>query len=253
MKIIASDYDGTLHYHGISEKVRRAIRYWQSLGNRFGIVSGRGIYNILAAVRHEKVDCDFLIANNGAVIADGEGNILRYHTADPSLVPQIAAFLTENGCAYACVNDLVGDLFLCTAEEKENRHRDDARFVLFHEFSGNIAFTQISTVCREESLAEELTKRLNRAFMGKITAFQNGICIDIVPYGVDKAKGIEDLIGIYGALREDVAAVGDNKNDIAMLRAFRSYAVANAVDSVKAIASFCVDDISELVERELTL
>ena len=89
------------------------------------------------------------------------------------------------------------------------------------------------------------------AFGEKVTAFQNGTSIDIVPFGVNKAKGINELLALYGAAHDDVATVGDNKNDIAMLEAFRSYAVANAVDCVKQIAGAVVLDIAELVEREL--
>jgi len=43
MKIIASDYDGTLNEGGMDEEKRLAIRKWQEAGNLFGIVSGRRI------------------------------------------------------------------------------------------------------------------------------------------------------------------------------------------------------------------
>ena len=42
MKIICSDYDGTLNHGGITEKKLRAIKKWQEAGNLFCVVSGRG-------------------------------------------------------------------------------------------------------------------------------------------------------------------------------------------------------------------
>jgi len=47
-----------------------------------------------------------------------------------------------------------------------------------------------------------------------------------------------------------VRTVGDNYNDEAMIKAFCSYAVENAVDDIKKIATYVVRDIAELCERE---
>ncbi len=253
MKILASDYDGTLNRQGIPDYVRDALARWRELGNRFGIVSGRGIYNISATIRRDGVICDFFVANNGAVIADGEGRVLISHTGDAEKAAPIASFIIERGGAFACLNDLVGDHFICSDEEKRGRYASDARFTGLSDFSGGIAFTQISTVCSGERAAEELTGALNAAFGDAVSAFQNGICIDIVPAGVDKAKGIEELLALYGASHGDVCTVGDNNNDIAMLAAFRSYAVENAIPKVKEIAGAVVTDLAALVEKELSL
>ena len=42
MKLIGSDYDGTLNHGGIDEAKLSAIRRWREAGNLFGVVSGRG-------------------------------------------------------------------------------------------------------------------------------------------------------------------------------------------------------------------
>ena len=41
MKILGSDYDGTLTCGGIEETKIAAIHRWREAGNRFGIVTGR--------------------------------------------------------------------------------------------------------------------------------------------------------------------------------------------------------------------
>ena len=43
MKILASDYDGTLNYNGIDDRKRMALDKWRTAGNLFGLVSGRGL------------------------------------------------------------------------------------------------------------------------------------------------------------------------------------------------------------------
>lgn len=252
MKFIASDFDGTIHYRdGIAQNVRDALTHWQSLGNKFGIVSGRGIQNLSYSVKYEELKCDYLVANNGAVIADGEGNPLKYHTGDPACIMEIATFILTYDCRYVCVCDLGEEIFLCTKERKESRYKDDDSCVVIDEVDIKKPFTQLSTVCRDVQLAIELTDILNEKFKGKVTALRNGYCIDIVPYGVTKATGVEDMLAVFGGSHDDVATVGDNSNDYDMIKAFRGYAVANAIDSIKEIATCVVADLAELCEKEL--
>ncbi len=42
MKILGSDFDGTLTVGGIDAAKCEAIRAWRRVGNLFGLVSGRG-------------------------------------------------------------------------------------------------------------------------------------------------------------------------------------------------------------------
>ena len=50
MIIIASDYDGTLNHHGISEADKNAIKKFREAGNKFGIVTGRDLEQALWVV-----------------------------------------------------------------------------------------------------------------------------------------------------------------------------------------------------------
>lgn len=251
MKIVASDYDGTLNNHGISDIVRDAIRRWQGAGHRFGIVTGRGIYNIRKTAMHDNVVCDYFIANNGAVVADKDGVPIAVAQGDPAAAGAICSFVLDNGGLFACVNDLERDHFFCSDREKETDRREDARFLALSSLPSRLPFTQISTVCTDGTEAKKLTERLNERFGGIVTALQNGNCIDIVPAGIDKAVGIRRLLQHLGVSEDAVCAVGDNSNDIAMLKAFRSYAVENATDEVKSIAHAVVYNIAELIEREM--
>ena len=68
---------------------------------------------------------------------------------------------------------------------------------------------------------------------------------------MDKAKGIYMLLDILGAKYEDVIAVGDNINDLAMIKEFRSYAMDNGVELIKDLADSTVSSVTELIEKEL--
>ena len=69
--------------------------------------------------------------------------------------------------------------------------------------------------------------------------------------GVNKATGIYSLLEIVGGTYQDVIAVGDNINDTHMIAEFRSYAMENAVDSIKSLADEITPGITELIEREI--
>lgn len=249
MKIIASDYDGTLNRGGISDRVRGAIERWRSAGNIFGIVTGRGIDNIRSAVNRDSFKSDFFVANNGSVIADAEGNILFCRVGDCSVTAAVCRFILDYGCSLACVNYPHGEVFVCASGSSSQLGQS----VGIDSFTDESGFTQISTVCIDEKSSELLTRMLNESFGRSVSAFQNGVCIDIVPAGVDKAFGIRELLKIHALDADSVCTVGDNNNDLAMLEAFRSYAVENAIERVKNIADYTVRDISELIEREMKL
>lgn len=69
-----------------------------------------------------------------------------------------------------------------------------------------------------------------------LNPLQNGKSIDIVSVGVNKAQGLYRVMEFFGASREDIIAVGDNINDIDMIREFHSYAMENGVEQLKMIA-----------------
>ena len=48
-----------------------------------------------------------------------------------------------------------------------------------------------------------------------------------------------------------MVVIGDNINDLDMIRAFRSYAMASGVQIVKDAADEIVSDVTELIQKEL--
>ena len=73
MKVLASDFDGTLYFQdeGYREQDIAAILEFQGQGHKFGFCTGRplmGIVNFL----DERINPDFYILNSGAYILDGQ-------------------------------------------------------------------------------------------------------------------------------------------------------------------------------------
>lgn len=245
MKIIASDYDGTLNHGGIDEKKRNAIKLWQSKGNLFGIVSGRGRADLLELHESKNLGCDFLVGCNGAVIMKPDGTILDESRCDGSLARPLLEFIFGIGCEWAKVMTE----FKCVLDL-----RDDERFE--DEFTLETVpeipyFNQISTILPDEKEAERVTSAIREKFGDRLNPLQNGQCIDIVSADINKAAGLYKLLEIVGADYGDIITVGDNINDTHMIAEFRSYAMENAVQSIKDIATDITPGITELIEKEM--
>ena len=84
-KIIATDFDGTLNQGGIQPHVVEAIERFRKAGNLFGVVTGRDRGgSIDAFLAEKKFGFDFVLALNGAMAFDGEGNHLYSIAIDGS-------------------------------------------------------------------------------------------------------------------------------------------------------------------------
>lgn len=245
MKIIASDYDGTLNHGGIDDEKRDAIKKWRRAGNLFGLVSGRGIESLLEIPKRNVFEYDFLVASNGAVIADVNGKILFESRCDGSLAKPLLEYIMSIGCGWADVHTDF-DCAVALSDEK----RPDDEFTL--ETLPDIPyFNQISTILPDCKEAERVTAAVREKFGEQLNPLQNGRCIDIVSADMNKAVGLYKLLEIIGAEYEDVITVGDNVNDTDMIAEFRSYAMENAVQSIKDIADYETPSVTKLIETEL--
>ncbi len=243
MKIICTDYDGTLNHGGINDEKLEVIKRWKEKGNLFCVVSGRG-KEFYAELKEKNVPIDYLLACNGAVITDSDYNIVSdFRCKSPVAVPLIEFLFSEN-CSFACV---CKDKSFYVANEKfpdeEGMHLKDISAIEY--------FNQISTACVDFQEAARVTALIRERFGEYLNPLQNGTCIDIVPVGMDKAQGIYNLLSLVDGKKEDVIAVGDNVNDEAMIKEFYSYAMASGVASIKKVADCITLGIEELIEKEL--
>ena len=247
MKIIASDYDGTFNHGGIDDAKRDAVKRWRKAGNLFGIVSGRGAEDLMQLPEKNNFEYDFLLASNGAVILNMDGTVRADSRCDGSLAFPLLEFIMSIGCCWASVHTN----FRCVIDE-----RDDER--LEGEFTLKTLpeipwFNQISTILPDDAEASRVTDAIKERFGKELNPLQNGRCIDIVSADMNKAQGLYNFLELIGAGYDDLITVGDNVNDIDMIAEFRSYAMENAVEKVKAVADYEIRSVTELIEKELDL
>ncbi len=246
MKIIASDYDGTLNHGGIDDEKRAAIKKWRDSGNIFAIVSGRGMKDALDILKKDNLEIDFFVATNGAIILNSKGEKVSDIICDGDIAKPLLKLMFEIGCRWGCV---LTD-FPCMIYADKSKCKEIGEYSL--ENAPLISyFNQISTALPDYETAEKVTATIKEKFGEYVNPLQNGTCIDIVRSDMDKAKGIYLLLDILNCKYEDVIAVGDNINDAAMIKEFRSYAMNNGVNYIKELADYTTESVTELIEKEL--
>ncbi len=247
MKIIGSDYDGTLNHNGIDDAKKLAIEKWRSKGNVFALITGRGKESALEIYEEKRFGCDYLIADNGAVIMKPDGTVVSETRCDASVVKPLLKLIFELGCPWGHVHSDVS--FRVYSDPSEREHHDE---FLIDNMPDISYITQVSTCYPTVEGAAEVTQRIRECFGDVLNPLQNGVCIDIVRADINKAKGLYILMDILGADYDDIIAVGDNINDRDMITEFRSYAMENGVEEIKNLADFVTKGITELIEKELS-
>ena len=248
MKILGSDIDGTLTVGGIEETKCAAIRAWRQAGNRFGPVSGRGpAYRTVLQKEYPLLEMDFFAAYNGAYIVDAEGKIL--HATECRRIPavELTAALLDWGCPFVFVNG-EGNYTV----RKDGDPLREGEIYLSQLPAEPSWFHQISVQLESPAEVAVVTEKLRWKYGDVVNPLPNNICIDIVDLSVNKAEGLRRVAELYGGRESDIIAVGDNLNDMDMLKAFRSYAMENGVPEVKAVAKATVKTVTELIYRELS-
>ena len=247
MKIIASDYDGTLNFNGIDDKKRMAIATWRSAGNLFVLVSGRHSANVRDLHLEQQFGCDYFIGSNGAVIRNDANEVVHADCCDMEQLVPLIRYLLELGCPFALVHGAEDWFYVYDRAElavKEPACTLDTMPQVTY-------YTQVTTWMPTEEEASAVVQKVRERFGDRFNPLQNGTSIDIVRADVNKARGLYRLMELVGAEYSDMITVGDNTNDADMIREFRSYAMENGVQSIKELADFVTPGVAELIQREL--
>ncbi|MBQ8731430.1 MAG: HAD family phosphatase [Oscillospiraceae bacterium] len=247
MKILGSDYDGTLTQGGIGEEKLTAIRNWRKRGNKFGVISGRrDDFRKELARLYPRLEWDFFASFNGGYITDGKGNLIdevRFSRVDPR---KLAGDLLSWGCRRVYI---FGEEYLCVSAEAEPQGGEGVKVCTLTEMPEVAWFHQVSAYLPDRE-GEAVAEQICRNYPGMLKPLLSEGTVDIVPAEVDKARALYRVMEFFGGRYEDVIAVGDNSNDMDMIREFHSYAMKNGVAQLQAAADGVIGDITELLERE---
>ncbi|MDN2649470.1 Cof-type HAD-IIB family hydrolase [Leuconostoc lactis] len=237
--------DGTIHPENIA-----AIQAFTQNGGYFVPNTGRSyksVYGTLAQLGLNKTTQYVVSYNGGAIVAiapDGQEEIVVEHGMSLTLAQKIFDL--------GQVNDVVDthvytrdNLYIYNISATDQRYMTE-RQVPYTE----ITTTDLSFMANEgpvmKVIFEHPDPAVQQAIADAVTAvvgdevlvtFSSNRYVEFNPKGVDKGVAGLELADILGIARDDTAAIGDNLNDAAQIKAAGvGVAVANAKPEIKALA-----------------
>ena len=244
MMILASDFDGTLNQGGVSETDREAIRRFREAGHRFGLVSGRD-WTFPDYLREIGIEVDFILVCSGAIGLDGQGNVL-YEFRGPC-GDAVSGVVSLFGDRY---DQPVGVCVGCRRFDFHSRYPGGNRekgYLPLSRLTDFPEFTVLYARTNKQSEGGVATADVQRLYGEYITPLHNSVFIDMPPRGMDKATGLLRYAELAGVPEEKIWTVGDNLNDLSMVKRFHGCAVSSGNELLRSEAQHVVDHVSDVI------
>lgn len=260
IKLVALDLDGTI----VDDQLNISERTLELLGHlisdtevRVVIATGRMFPSALPFAQKIGV-VEPLISYQGAMIRDiDNGHALRYHNPIPrSLAQKLLEYLAEE--TYAVNMYLNDELWTCHSNEHAFRYARTAGVepIFTNCLVSSLGGDPTKIMVIDDHRVDHLLGELNRLFVGQLSycRSRSNFC-EMINVSCSKWNAINTLIENWDIRPEEVMAIGDQGNDISMIRAAGvGVAMGNAPDDVKAEANYvtgAIDDdgAAEAIEK----
>lgn len=254
IKLIASDLDGTLLLNGaqsLPEELFPLIRQLKELGILFVAASGRQYANMKKLFAPVLDDMAFIAENGGLAVQNDR--VLYQRNFDAELVREIAeSIFAKDGSEFTCSTK---DFYYM--RPKTEHFRDLMVNVVGNNCREIRDFDEITEPCMKLAvyerggLQEDTIYYWRERFGEKCTVVTSGSAwVDFIPFGTNKARGLEQYQKTLGIDPEECVVFGDEYNDMEMLRAVpNSFAMAHAKPGVKAAAVYQTDSVTETIKK----
>ena len=273
IELIVSDMDGTLlnDKMEVSASNVSAINEANRLGIKFMVATGRGYTEAVPALKEVGINCPMITLNGGQVF-DEDGKLVENLGIDKTTTHHILKDVRKHGlyCEIMTSKGIFSD---------DKVRRIESMTSLLHETNPDTTFKMalVLAVARLELMhvnyvenfkevledkTQQVLKILVFSNVGQselepiraklaedsrvvvTSSFKNNIEINHVE--AQKGIALAKFAKKRGIPLENVMAIGDNFNDVSMLKvAGASFAVANAEDGVKEFAKYLTSKNSE--------
>lgn len=253
MKILASDYDGTLKYlNEITEEDIQAIHKWKKAGNLFVIDTGRSMESILEESRKYALPVDYYITNNGGMLFDKDGKELFSSYLPVSVSHEIMkkASLLKGVVSYVVNDGWHRHRIIVNDQLEEHRYPGLLPDISENELFGTGKYAQIVISYETQNEASAMAVKFNEEYADHISAYANKYVTDIVPNGISKAHGLDFMHTYLSIDKNDIYAIGDAENDIPLMEyADHGCCIAFGKDELHKHAKYVCTSISDYISR----
>ena len=256
MKIAISDFDGTLCRilpgttlgGSVPEENLAAIRKWRAAGNKFGLASGRGLSLLEKEVEKYRIPLDFLICTNGASIFDENRNLIH-----STVIPRdVLRDFLHHPLSHEKERPF---LIFCEKQVYALRLYPDIPIertpLITWEEAGELEdAVQLGLMFRTPEENHQTTENMQREFP-MLGGNPNRVYLDINMRQVNKRYGVERLTETMGWEKEEILVIGDDRNDLPMIRYFHGFTVDTAQPFMKEAATKVYSSVGQMLEENI--
>jgi len=253
-RLLAIDVDGTLvnSRDELTAATCAALRRAEDAGMRIALATGRRYSRCLSFARQLELDAPLVTASGALVKRPTDHATLHEATFDRDVLAAWISIVADAGYEAVLYGDTFseGFDFYCRGTDvdraelaeffalNEGLHRDSPRMVAEPPhgiFAGFAMASQDEMLRLEAELQRALPDQLETHVI-RSPRYRGYMC-EIAAHGVTKWSGIRQLADEWGIADEAICAVGDDVNDLPMIRAAGlGIAMGNALDEVKDAA-----------------
>jgi 5-amino-6-(5-phospho-D-ribitylamino)uracil phosphatase len=253
-RLLAIDIDGTLvnSRHELTPVVRAALKRAGEAGIHVVLATGRRYSHALPLLETLGIDVPVVTASGALVKNPADHRTLYQAQFDRASLLEALALMDRCGFDPALCGDTYAEGFDFYHARTEARTPELAGYFALNPGRGRLwpelitnpppaVFAGFTMGTLEQMIA--LEAELQRKLAGRLHCHvlrsprYTGFLLELSPEGVTKWSGVQHLAGGWGIDDAEICAVGDDVNDIAMIRgAGLGIAMGNAQPSVKAAA-----------------
>lgn len=225
MKIIISDYDGTICEDEITTKKNIAAIARFRNQNLFAVATGRSYEDFMSAKIKNNIELDYYLLNYGAQILDKNMQPISITPLTKEDVAEIKKFFKEKNVTILYCND-----------KKNSLKESGAIFKIVVKFNNR------------KDLVDSY-KQFIKPDSFNTYILKNHCSLEIIRKDVNKKESIKKFLPIIKMKQNDVFVIGDSINDLEMITQYHGFCVENAEPNIKAVAVKIYPHVYNLIEK----
>jgi len=242
-KIIACDLDETLlgSDRTIPERNIRAIRKARDMGLRFVPATGRGYHSVAPTLKDLDLfqkEKEYVISYNGGALTENKDwRLLHFQGISFDLAQE----LYKRGRNYdVAIHIYTREMMYLYNAEPEDARSLSARMKVMEISGDNIDFLKGTDIVKalymntDYEYLRRIEEDYNDLAPQMDVSYSSNRFIEFNHTGVNKGTGLMSLAGMLGVKTEETIAIGDNFNDLSMIKAAGlGVGVANSIEGIK--------------------
>ena len=265
-KLILLDLDGTALNDNkqLTEGNRAAIDEALTAGHRIVVTTGRPLISALTQAKRYGLagPGSFIVAYNGGVIYDAQKEEIIYQSrVSLDTVREVFAEAASRGVH---IQTYRHEKVLVDPKNDDEELKYYCRLIeMEHEVIPDISMLaeepakMHSSLLRNKERLAPFRDWIREHYAGELDSFLSSpMFLEIVPFGVNKGLAVHKMSELLSWPVEDIIAVGDEGNDVPMIReAGIGAAMINGIDAAKEAADYITeadnnhDGVAEVIRR----